>query len=64
LDVDTFREGFQVTEENPILGEASRVSLLNRVGSSLLSLPEFFGKDGRPGQLVGRLIPLQVLLVH
>lgn len=55
LTTDEFKGHFQVTASNPIVADASRVSLLNRVGSSLLGLPKFFGPDGRPGQLVGKL---------
>lgn len=53
LDVDTFKRHFQITEENPLVGAASRVELLQRVGSSLMKLPDYFGSQGRPGQLVG-----------
>lgn len=38
-----------------IVGEASRVKLLKAVGSSLLTLPDIFGPEGRPGNLVGKL---------
>jgi hypothetical protein len=38
-----------------IVGEASRVKLLKAVGSSLLTLPDIFGPDGRPGNLVGKI---------
>jgi hypothetical protein len=53
LDVETFEKHFQITGKNPLVGAASRVNLLNNVGSSLLGLPEYFGENGRPGQLVG-----------
>ena len=64
LTTDEFKKHFQVTEKNPIVADASRVELLNRVGSSLLALPKFFGPDGRPGALVGEYSarpPLMVL---
>lgn len=53
LDVATFEQHFQITEKNPLVGAASRVNLLKNVGNSLLSLPGFFGDNGRPGNLVG-----------
>ncbi|KAJ5157659.1 uncharacterized protein N7482_008759 [Penicillium canariense] len=56
LDTARFERHFQITGENPLVGAASRVSLLNSVGSSLLSLPKFFGANGRPGQLVDYLV--------
>lgn len=55
LSIDTFRKHFQITAENEIIGDVSRVSLLNSVGKSFLSLPEIFGETGRPGNLVGKL---------
>lgn len=55
LRIDTFRKHFQITAGNEIIGDESRVSLLNSVGQSFLSLPEIFGETGRPGNLVGEL---------
>lgn len=54
LNVETFRKHFQITPENEIVSDASRVSLLNSVGKSLLNQTRIFGNDGRPGQLVGK----------
>ncbi|KAJ5948470.1 hypothetical protein N7454_001777 [Penicillium verhagenii] len=59
LDIDTFRKYFQITAENEIIGDVSRVSLLNSVGKSFLSLPEIFGESGRPGKLVDYLLAQQ-----
>lgn len=53
LNIETFRKNFQITPDNEIIGDESRVSLLNSVGQSLLNLPEIFGASGRPGKLVG-----------
>ncbi|EFX03998.1 conserved fungal protein [Grosmannia clavigera kw1407] len=47
-----FVKGFQVSAENPLVGVSSRVALLNRIGSSLLRLPEIVGPTGRPGNAV------------
>ncbi|KAL7802258.1 DUF1688 domain-containing protein [Trichoderma aethiopicum] len=53
LTEDVFIQHFQVSPQNPIVGAASRIELLNSFGKSLLSLPEIFGTNGRPGLLVG-----------
>ncbi|KAI0127986.1 hypothetical protein BJ170DRAFT_627983 [Xylariales sp. AK1849] len=52
LNEEVFKEHFQVTAENEIIGASSRVSLLKNVGSSLLRMPGVFGPTGRPGALV------------
>ncbi|KAH6887409.1 hypothetical protein B0T10DRAFT_562631 [Thelonectria olida] len=56
LTEEAFNEFFQISAENPMVGVASRVQLLNDVGASLLKLPEMFGESGRPGNLVDYLI--------
>ncbi|KAJ5220600.1 uncharacterized protein N7469_009487 [Penicillium citrinum] len=56
LDIGTFRNHFQITPDNEIIGDTSRVDLLNSVGVSLLNLPEIFGSNGRPGSLVDYLL--------
>lgn len=53
LESDSFHHYFQLQPKNMIVGEASRVKLLKAVGSSLLALPDVFGPDGRPGNLLG-----------
>lgn len=53
LDMEAFKKHFQISEESPMVGVASRVELLNRVGSSLSKLTDIFGQDGRPGNMVG-----------
>lgn len=53
LTSEKFRQHFQVTANNPIVGDESRVTLLQNVGSSFLALPKIFGQAGRPGNLVG-----------
>jgi hypothetical protein len=54
ITTDVLLEGFEVSETNPMLGIASRAALLRSLGESLLSHPEIFGADGRPGMLVGK----------
>jgi hypothetical protein len=43
----------QVSGSNPLLGTENRTELLQKLGSSLLSKPEIYGENGRPGALVG-----------
>jgi len=46
----------QSTPQNPLLGMESRTTLLQRLGTSLLSNPDFnVGSSCRPGNLVGEL---------
>ena len=45
---------FQVSKENPLLGTEARAVLLRSLGASLLAHPQFFGREGRPGNLVGK----------
>ncbi|KAH6669692.1 hypothetical protein F5X68DRAFT_216014 [Plectosphaerella plurivora] len=56
LTTATFNEFFQISDENPIIGADSRVGLLNKLGSSLLDLPDIFGPTGRPGCLADHLL--------
>lgn len=58
IDEAALEDGFQVDQSNPFIGIAARVKLLNALGRSLLSLPEIFGEDGRPGNLVGTLFSM------
>ncbi|USP82547.1 uncharacterized protein yc1106_09821 [Curvularia clavata] len=52
LKTEALAEGFQITEKNPMLGVESRANLLRSLGKSLLSHPDVFGKEGRPGNVV------------
>ncbi|KAF7716577.1 Uncharacterized protein PECH_004383 [Penicillium ucsense] len=56
LDTATFEKHFQITRDNLLVGAASRVELLKRVGKSLLDHPEYFGQYGRPGHLVDYVV--------
>lgn len=48
---------FQVSSENPLVGVAGRLELLQKLGRSLLSAPQLFGhKNPRPGHLVNYLL--------
>lgn len=49
--------GFQADSENPLVGVAGRLELLQRLGRSLLGAPDLFGHENpRPGHLVNYLL--------
>ncbi|EDU50239.1 DUF1688 domain-containing protein [Pyrenophora tritici-repentis] len=52
LKTEELARGFQISDTNPMLGVESRANLLRSLGTSLLSQPELFGKEGRPGNVV------------
>lgn len=59
LTTEKLAKAFQVSEQNPLLGLEGRVKLLQKLGESLVSLPELFGKENRrPGNLVNYLMSL------
>ncbi|HEY9782804.1 MAG TPA: URC4/urg3 family protein [Leptolyngbyaceae cyanobacterium] len=48
---------FQVSSDNPLIGLAGRVELLQKLGKTLLSKPHIFGNHNpRPGNLVNYLL--------
>ncbi|KZF23829.1 DUF1688-domain-containing protein [Xylona heveae TC161] len=51
--------GMQSSPENPLTGVQGRADLLKCLGDSLLSNPEIFGPQGRPGNLVDHLLSKQ-----
>ena len=55
LDVGTLARGFQVTEDNPLVGLEGRSALLRRLGAALVAAPELFGRPGRVGNLYDAL---------
>ncbi len=56
LTLPKLAEGFQVSQANPLLGLEGRVELLQRLGRSLVALPQLFGTENpRPGNLVNYL---------
>ena len=67
LSTDDLRQGFQVSEKNPLVGVEGRVQLLNNLASACENSKIF--KDGRPGNLVdylhsryGKEIPATAIL--
>lgn len=56
LVTDRLASAFQVSEVNPLLGMASRATLLRRLGETLHEQPERFGEEGRPGGMFDELV--------
>ncbi len=57
LTQEVLADGFQVNPENPLVGVAGRLELLQRLGRALLSCPQMFGHENpRPGHLVNYLL--------
>lgn len=52
----------QVDESNPMVGLDGRASLLFNLSEALKASPQFFGEEGRPGNMVGRCKKLRVVL--
>jgi hypothetical protein len=48
-------DGFQVTDDNPLIGLSGRAALLRRLGEALAAAPEIFGADPRVGGLFDSL---------
>lgn len=57
LDAGTLAAGFQVAQDNPLVGLDGRAALLRRLGEQVLARPDLFAADGeaRPGGLYDRL---------
>jgi hypothetical protein len=43
----------QADQTNPMVGLEGRASLLVNLGEALKKSPQFFGPDGRPGNMIG-----------
>ncbi|MFT7475143.1 MAG: hypothetical protein ACI81L_002080 [Verrucomicrobiales bacterium] len=52
---EQLRSGFQVSDDNPLVGLAGRLDLLRRLGSAIAAQPAVF-PNGRPGDLISSLI--------
>jgi len=53
LTLDQVRQGFQVSDQNTLIGLKDRWQLLKRLGKALETHPQFFGSEVcRPGNLV------------
>lgn len=56
LTIESLAAGFQVSPENPLVGVTGRLELLQKLGKVLVSNPQMFGENPRPGNLVNYLI--------
>lgn len=56
LTVARLRQGFQVSDDNPLEGVEGRAMLLRGLGRACAARPDLFGADGRPGGLVDRIL--------
>ncbi len=54
LSIETLEKAFQVSPENPLVGSAGRLQLLNNLAGALENKKIF--KDGRPGNILDYLI--------
>ncbi|MAZ49559.1 MAG: uracil phosphoribosyltransferase [Halobacteriovoraceae bacterium] len=52
---DQLKQGFQVSDKNPLLGLSGRVELMKKLGETVSSQPKAF-PGGRPGAIVDSLI--------
>ena len=48
IDVEALAQGFQVADDNPLVGLEGRAALLRRLGEQALARPDLFGRDGAP----------------
>jgi Protein of unknown function (DUF1688) len=53
ISVEKTAAAFQVTDSNPMVGLEGRTSLLINLSHALKASPNFFGDEGRPGNMVG-----------
>ena len=57
LSLTTLQQGFQVTDNNPLVGGEGRLKLLQSLGKVLTEKPEIFGQENsRPGNMVDYLL--------
>lgn len=57
LELTTLEQGFQVSENNPIVGGEGRLKLLQSLGTVLTQNSEIFGQENpRPGNMVDYLL--------
>lgn len=50
LSLPTLATGFQVTDQNPLVGLEGRLQLMQQLGRVLMRFPELFGQVGQVGQ--------------
>ncbi|KAI9721682.1 MAG: hypothetical protein M1828_005050 [Chrysothrix sp. TS-e1954] len=59
LNIDIIRDGLQVSNNNPIEGLEGRANILLKLSGALSDNQNFFGDNGRPGNM---LVPMERLL--
>lgn len=65
LTLDAFRDAFQVSGQNPLIGTRERWQLLQDLASQLANNPSIFGAEGRLGNLAETLLNKnQIDLIH
>ncbi len=61
LKLETLAAGFQVSEDNPLIGLTGRLELLQRLGKAICQHPLLFGSENpRPGNLAKYLLDSRV----
>ena len=55
-----FTQAFQVSPQNPLVGVAGRLTLMQRLGGAIAHQPKLFGSAPRLGNLVDYLVPQSV----
>lgn len=61
FDREDMRKGFQISNDNMIEGFEGRFELIHRLGQTLCSNEELFGKDGRPGNMIDYLVKSKLI---
>jgi hypothetical protein len=58
VSIETVRDGFQVTKDNPMIGLEGRAALLRSLGRLVMQRPEIFGRHDspRPGGFFDHLV--------
>lgn len=53
MTVDQFTKGVQSRTGNELVGLEGRAEMLIRLGDALSQKKEYFGENGRPGNIIG-----------
>jgi hypothetical protein len=56
--------GMQADPDNEIVGLEGRTEVLVKLSEALQEYPEYFGADGRPGNLIGEPFPYPLVLSY
>lgn len=58
FSIEQLAEIFQVSDSNPLDGLDGRLGLLNRLGEAVVAQPQYFGPDGRLGNLADHFVSI------